>query len=176
MAEAGRRVSEGLRVHRNRLRVNGALRIRRLVMAARTPDFYVVKRARVVDGKSVVEWLDVQDNWTLTPDRYRYLSSESAHEDARAHGARVVPVYCTTKRVEPKMRERSSAWVLKRLAEGKVVLIARVALGIGFVRLNSKTCQVDYRRAADGTWMSGIQLATNGTILCRVAKDSEVPK
>lgn len=145
-------------------------------MTDRKPDFYVVKRARNVDGAS--EWLNVSSDWrhewtTFANTRGRYFYNEAAIKDAALHGGEVVPVYCTSKRAEPKMRERSSAWVLKRLAEGKVVVHHRSG-----IELMYRFCdgQIQYYDDSLKRWKASAGIGDDNGCTARIARPSEVPQ
>lgn len=86
-------------------------------MTDRKPDFWVIK-----SNSADMGYFERPGVWTRNKKTRARFSTEG-EAIAVAYTGRVVPVYCTSKRAEPKMRERSSSWVLKRLAEGKVVMV-----------------------------------------------------
>jgi hypothetical protein len=91
-------------------------------MTVRKPDFYVMKREGL-DG--VPEWFTFDADghvwdYQLTL-RHRFVTEADAAKIAKKYGGRVVPVFCTSKRAEPKMRGHSFSWALARMKEGKRV-------------------------------------------------------
>lgn len=151
-------------------------------MTDRKPDFYVVKRGSNAKREKV-EWLANGHHWVDSCAlSFRYLDRNGAAIDAANRCGRVVPVFCTSKRAEPKMRERSSAWVLKRLAEGKVLYRPRHAAGsIMFsetlIRWERVDGIIEFCVPGEMVWSSKRgQLCFDGKMLCRVARPSEVPQ
>lgn len=144
------------------------------------PDFYVVKRTRKIDTKkTVVEWCN-DNGWTHEiSKRGRFTSEQEALKVVERHGGRVFPVFCKSRRSEPKMRERSSAWVLKRLAEGKVVMIERDDGPPAFYRWKDSDddSRLELRFECETKWTEwGNFPSVHGKVMCRVAKSEEVPK
>lgn len=144
----------------------------------RKPDFWVVKKT--VDGKELWRtYIGPTEFCPCRSGRARYFSMTEAARQAESHpGSKAVPVYCTTRKVEPKMRSRSSAWVLRRLAEGKVVMVER-SDGPALLRFNARNFRIEYRSGIDEAWYcsSGFtpgQVPT-GLILCRIVHHEEVP-
>lgn len=79
----------------------------------------------------------------------------------------------------PKMRERSSAWVLKRLAEGKVVMIERDDGPPAFYRWKDSDddSRLELRFECETKWTEwGNFPSIKGKVMCRIAKSEEVPK
>lgn len=139
-------------------------------MTERKPDFYVLKRAGL-DG--VPEWFTYDTDghvWDYQHTlRHRFVTQTDAAGVAKKYGGSIVPVFCTTRKAEPKMRERSSSWVLKRLAEGKVVL----ALDL-FHRFDAQEGIIE--NFVQGKWLQDVHgFCTSGRVLCRIAKTEEVP-
>lgn len=73
-------------------------------MTTRTPDFWVVKKT--VDGKEF--WCTPIGPTEFCPcrsGRARYFSMTEAARKAESYpGSKAVPVYCTTRKAEPKGR------------------------------------------------------------------------
>lgn len=152
-------------------------------MTERKPDFWIVKRDGI-DG--VTEYLTHEDpevcwSYDITV-RTRFITRDDAERYSRGGPYKgplsVVPVYCTTRKAEPQTRSRSSAWVLRRLAEGKVIYREQsYGWRAGFLRLNAVRCCVEWRTKGDcGTWVavSGA-LSCSGRLFCRIAKPEEIP-
>lgn len=152
-------------------------------MTKRKPDFYVVKREGL-DG--IPEWFTfdadghVWDYQLML--RHRFVTEADAAKIAKKYGGSVTPVCCTSKRAEPKMRERSSAWVLKRLAEGKVLYRPRHEAGSlmfseTLIRWEPVDGMIEFCVPGEMVWSSKRgQLCFDGKILCRIARPSEVPQ
>lgn len=146
------------------------------------PDFYVVKRTRKIDiKKTVVEWCNSGRNgWTYKASkRGRFDSKQEAQQVAKIQDGRVVPVFCKTSTSESKMRERSSTWVLKRLAEGKVVMIERDDGPPAFYRWKDSDddSRLELRFECETKWTEwGNFPSVHGKVMCRIAKSEEVPK
>lgn len=143
-------------------------------MTDRKPDFYVVKREGL-DGAP--EWFTFDADghvwdYQLTL-RHRFVTEADAATMAKKYGGRVVPVFCTSKRAEPKMRERSSAWVLKRLAEGKVVVHHRSG-----IELMYRFCdgQIQYYDDSLKRWKASAGIGDDNGCTARIARPSEVPQ
>lgn len=147
-------------------------------MDKKKPDFWVVKKT--VNGKDL--WRTYVGPSGFHADRScraRYFARTEAISQSKMHpGSKVVPVYCTTRKAEPQTRSRSSAWVLRRLAEGKVIYREQsYGWRAGFLRLNAVRCCVEWRTKGDcGTWVavSGA-LSCSGRLFCRIAKPEEIP-
>ena len=152
-------------------------------MTTRTPDFWVVKRDGI-DG--VTEYLTHEDpevywSYDITV-RTRFVTRAEAERSIRNNPYKgpsisIVPVYCTTRKTNT-MRERSSAWVLRRLAEGKVVMVQLVHNGaIFFQRFNAKNGFIEHAIHNTSCWkLDNAGFAVNGRVLCRVARSEEVEK
>lgn len=151
-------------------------------MTDRKPDFYVVKREGL-DGAP--EWFTFDADghvwdYQLTL-RHRFVTEADAAKIAKKYGGSVAPVCCTSKRAEPKMRERSSSWVLKRLAEGKVVVVVgnleNRRCPVWVYRFHIEDGAVEYRLLnGSGEWGRSAGFAGEGTVMCRIARPSEVPQ
>ena len=148
-------------------------------MTDRKPDFYVVRRVRGKDA----QWLCGETYWSaFVWRRHRFATRSEAQSYVTKAGGTVHPVFCTSKRAEPKMRERSSAWVLKRLAEGKVLYRPRHEAGsIMFsetlIRWERVDGIIEFCVPGEMVWSSKRgQLCFDGKMLCRVARPSEVPQ
>jgi len=108
-------------------------------MTDRKPDFYVLKRIGLDD---VPEWFTFDADghvwdYQLTM-RHRFVTEDDAAKIAKKYGGSVVPVFCTSKRTEPKMRGHSFSWALARMKEGKRVRMARwVSAAYVYVRENT---------------------------------------
>lgn len=145
-------------------------------MSDRKPDFYVVKREGL-DG--VPEWFTFDADghvWDYQSTmRHRFVTRVEAASVAKKYGGRVIPVFCTSKRAEPKMRERSSAWVLKRLADGKA-LICRTDSGVNYpYRFNLHTGHSQTYLL--GKWVNcAMPSVVDGKAVCRIAYPSEAPQ
>jgi len=102
------------------------------------------------------------------------IMSEARARAKTERGARVCSVRCIALNLRPKMRERSSAWVLKRLAEGKVVLL-RTKIGRDrFYRFAPYAAKFEGTNEC-GEWLpSDFPVAHGGKFLCRLADPSEV--
>lgn len=146
-------------------------------MTKRKPDFYVVKRGSNAKRKKV-EWLANGYHWVDSCAlSFRYLDRNGAAIDAANRCGRVVPVFCTSKRAEPKMRERSSSWVLKRLAEGKVLVIKWASTELVH-RFLGGTGAIQYFSVAANGWKNSQFVCHDGSgrVFCRIARPSEVPQ
>ena len=148
-------------------------------MTDRKPDFYVVKREGL-DGAP--EWFTYEADghvwdYQLTL-RHRFVTEADAAKIAKKYTGRVIPVYCTSKRAEPKMRERSPSWVLKRLAEGKVVVSKSNDNTDFFYRFNQSALCIEVEYGSG--WERSAQMVcfdrTTKAMLCRLARPSEVPQ
>lgn len=143
------------------------------------PDFYVVKRTTKINTTKhiVVDWCN-DNGWTRDiVKRGRFTSEQEALKVVERHGGRVVPVFCKTCTSESKKRERSSAWVLKRLAEGKVVMIERDDGPPAFYRWKDSDddSRLELRFDCEPNWTEcGNFPSIKGKVFCRVAK-SELP-
>ena len=146
-------------------------------MSDRKPDFWVVKRTI---GKQEL-WRTYIGFSEFQPERSGrakyYTMTEAVSESKKHSGSKVVPVYCTTRKTN-MMRERSSAWVLRRLAEGKVVMVQSVHNGaIFFQRFNAKNGFIEHAIHNTSCWkLDNAGFAVNGRVLCRVARSEEVEK
>lgn len=156
-------------------------------MTDRKPDFYVVR---------VFDWVEKKIHYLSSNHIGASLWTEDKAHRARyatfgdaEHAASVVacptapvPVFCTSRRAEPKMRERSSAWVLKRLAEGKVLYRPRHEAGSlmfseTLIRWEPVDGMIEFCVPGEMVWSSKRgQLCFDGKILCRIARPSEVPQ
>ena len=137
--------------------------------------FWIVRRN--VEG--VLQWYGRNGSWGNRMHAKPYeIMSEARARAKTERGARVCSVRCIALNLRPKMRERSSAWVLKRLAEGKVIYREQsYGWRAGFLRLNAVRCCVEWRTKGDcGTWVavSGA-LSCSGRLFCRIAKPEEIP-
>lgn len=142
-------------------------------MTDRKPDFYVVKRTRGRD----TQWLCGETYWSVFVWKRHRFATQTDAMSYTAHGGRVVPVFCTSKRAEPKMRERSSAWVLKRLAEGKVLVIKWASTELVH-RFLGGTGAIQYFSVAANGWKNSQFVCHDGSgrVFCRIARPSEVPQ
>lgn len=112
-------------------------------MTDRKPDFWVIKSNGADMG-----YFERPGVWTRNKKTRARFSTEG-EAIAVAYTGRVVPVYCTSKRAEPKMRERSSSWALARMKEGKRVRRASW-MRDSALRLNIGTMQFVYDGGAVG--------------------------
>ena len=146
-------------------------------MGERKPEFWVVKKT--VDGKEFWRtYIGPTEFCPCRSGRARYFSMTEAARQAESHpGSKPIPVYCTTRKVEPKMRERSTAWVLRRLAEGKIIYFAKEGgAAAGFMRFRPEGCLIEWHTEGDTYyWAASGWRTTNGRMLCRVARSEEVP-
>ena len=143
-------------------------------MSDRKPDFWVVKRRR----KGLAEYYTCSwGQWERSAMNRMTFSESIATNIADDNGGKAVPVYCTTRKTNT-MRERSSAWVLRRLAEGKVVMVQLVHNGeIFFQRFNAKNGFIEHAIHNTSCWkLDNTGFAVNGRVLCRVARSEEVEK
>lgn len=157
-------------------------------MTTRTPDFLVVKRDGI-DG--VTEYLthevpEVYWSYDITV-RTRFVTRADAERSIRNNPYKgpsisIVPVYCTTRKTNP-MRERSTAWVLRRLAEGKAVVVGGGVSDSMYRWVNCYGAHGLQRHMDDGpqsqkAWRFVthiISSRSDARVLCRIARPEEVP-
>ena len=136
--------------------------------------FWIVRRN--VEG--VLQWYGRNGAWGNRMHAKPYeIMSEARARAKTERGASVCSVRCIALNLQTKMRERSSAWVLRRLAEGKVVIQSVHNGAIFFQRFNAKHGFIEHAIHNTSCWkLDNTGFAVNGRVLCRVARSEEVEK